>query len=57
MIAASLGLYAATCHFDWNLPGYPDDKVWFFNPMAWQVVFYSGAVLAVVAPRLAGLDR
>ena len=44
-------LYAATCHFDWNLPGYPDDKVWFFNPMAWQVVFYCGAVLAVVAPR------
>ena len=44
VIAASLGLYAATSHFDWNLPGYPDDKVWFFNPMAWQVVFYSGAV-------------
>jgi hypothetical protein len=57
VIAVSIGLYAATSHFDWNLPGYPDDKVWFFNPMAWQVIFYSGAVMAVVAPRLAILDR
>jgi hypothetical protein len=57
VIGLSLVVYAATLHFDWNLPGYPDDKVWFFNPMAWQVVFYSGAVLAVVAPELAWLDR
>jgi len=57
VIGTSIGLYAATSRFDWNLPGYPDDKVWFFNPMAWQVIFYSGAVLAVVAPRLAILDH
>lgn len=57
VISVSLGLYAATSHFDWNLAGYPDDKVWFFNPMAWQVIFYSGAVMAVAAPRLAILDR
>jgi hypothetical protein len=57
VILASVALYAVTSHFNWNLPGYPDDKVWYFNPMAWQVVFYSGAVLAVVAPRLAILDR
>jgi hypothetical protein len=57
VILASFGLYAATSHYNWNLPGYPDDKVWFFNPMAWQVIFYSGAVLAVLAPRLAVLDR
>jgi hypothetical protein len=57
VILGSLGFYAVTSHFNWNLPGYPDDKVWFFNPMAWQVVFYSGAVLAVVAPRLAIFDR
>jgi hypothetical protein len=57
VIVTSIGLYAITSHFNWNLPGYPDDKVWYFNPMAWQVVFYSGAVLAVVAHRLAILDR
>ncbi|MBV8393587.1 MAG: OpgC domain-containing protein [Alphaproteobacteria bacterium] len=57
VLATSFGLYVVALHFDWNLPGYPDDKVWFFNPMAWQAIFYTGAVLAVTAPRLAWLDR
>jgi hypothetical protein len=57
VIGLSLVVYVLTLHFDWNLPGYPDDKVWFFNPMAWQVVFYSGAVLAVVAHQLVWFDR
>jgi hypothetical protein len=56
-IAVSVALYALACHFDWNLPGYPEPKVWFFNPLAWQVVFYTGAGLAVLGPRLAWLDR
>jgi hypothetical protein len=57
VLAASFTLYVAAIHFDWNLPGYPDDKVWFFNPMAWQAIFYTGAVLAVTAPRLTWIDR
>lgn len=57
VLLLAIVLYAVTSHFNWNLPGYPDDKVWFFNPMAWQVIFYTGAVLAVVAPDLAVLDR
>jgi hypothetical protein len=57
VLLASFGLYAVTGHFNWNLPGYPDDKVWFFNPMAWQVIFYCGAALAVIAPQLSFLDR
>jgi hypothetical protein len=57
VILVSIGLYAVTSHFNWNMPGYPDDKVWFFNPMAWQVVFYVGAALAVMGPQLAWLDR
>ena len=57
VIAASIVLYAATCHFDWNLPAYPDNKVWFFNPMAWQLVFYVGAAMAVMGPQIAWLDR
>jgi hypothetical protein len=57
VLLGSIALYALAYRLDWNLPGYPDDKVWFFNPAAWQVVFYSGAVLAVVAPALAVLDR
>ena len=57
VILVSIALYAVTSHFNWNLPAYPDEKVWFFNPMAWQVVFYSGAVLAVTAHHLEILDR
>jgi hypothetical protein len=57
VVGISLTLYAATCHFDWNLRAYPENKVWFFNPMAWQVVFYVGAALAVLAPELKRLDR
>ena len=57
VLAVSVALYAATCHFAWNLAGYPDGKSWFFNPMAWQVVFYTGAVMAVLAPRLTWMDR
>ena len=56
-LTASFGLYIAALQFGWNLPGYPGEKVWFFNPMAWQAVFYTGAVLAVLAPRLAWIDR
>jgi hypothetical protein len=55
VLAGSLVLYAATVGFNWNLPAYPDNKVWFFNPMAWQVVFHVGVVCAVLGPRLAWL--
>ncbi|MBI2742122.1 MAG: OpgC domain-containing protein [Rhodospirillales bacterium] len=57
VIAVSVALYAATCHFDWNLPAYPAGKVWYFNPLAWQVVFYVGTACAVLGPRIAWLDR
>jgi hypothetical protein len=57
VIGVSLVLYAATCHFDWNLPAYPAGKVWYFNPLAWQVVFYVGTACAVLGPQIAWLDR
>lgn len=57
VLAVSATLYAVTLRYDWNLPGYPEPKVWNFNPFAWQVVFYTGASMAVLGPRLARLDR
>ncbi|GEP57275.1 OpgC family protein [Reyranella soli] len=57
VLGVSLALYAATCHFDWNLPAYPAGKVWYFNPLAWQVVFYGGTACAVLGSKLAWLDR
>jgi hypothetical protein len=57
VIAVSIALYAATCRLNWSLPAYPDEKVWYFNPMAWQVVFHVGAACAVFGPGLSRLDR
>ncbi|OFX00466.1 MAG: hypothetical protein A3D94_01630 [Alphaproteobacteria bacterium RIFCSPHIGHO2_12_FULL_66_14] len=57
VVAASIALYVVTSHYNWNLPAYPENKVWFFNPMAWQVVFHVGAACAVLGPQLAWLDR
>lgn len=57
VIGVSFLFYAATCRFNWNLPAYPDEKVWFFNPMAWQVVFHVGAACAVFGAALSWLDR
>jgi hypothetical protein len=55
MIALLLStiLYAATQHFNWNLPAYPTGT-WFFNPLAWQLIFVFGAWCAVGGSELVG---
>jgi hypothetical protein len=39
-------LYALTWHFDWYLSAYPNGT-WFFNPLAWQLLFVFGAWCAL----------
>jgi hypothetical protein len=39
----SIILYATVRITGWNLPGYPQDHVWTFNPLAWQLLFVVGA--------------
>jgi len=39
----ALALYAAVQIFGLSLRGYPDNQVWFFNPLAWQLLFVIGA--------------
>jgi hypothetical protein len=46
VLGGSLILYVLTLIFDWNLRASPGDTVWFFNPFAWQLVFYLGAAFA-----------
>ena len=29
--------------FDWNLPSYPKGATWYFNPFAWQLIFFFGS--------------
>ena len=42
-LALSFVFYLAAYLQGWNLPGYPDDKSWFFSPFAWQFLFVIGA--------------
>lgn len=46
----SVLLYFAARQFGWNLPSYPSG-VWYFNPFAWQLLFMSGAWLALGGAR------
>lgn len=42
----SVALYASVQRFHWNLPAYPTGT-WFFNPLAWQLIFVVGAWCSV----------
>jgi hypothetical protein len=42
-VLPALALYAATEIFGLAFHGYPEDQVWFFNPLAWQLLFVIGA--------------
>ena len=41
---ASAALYVLARYFDWNLPSYPKGATWYFNPFAWQLLFFFGAL-------------
>jgi hypothetical protein len=47
----SVVLYLSSRQFGWNFPSYPLGY-WYFNPLAWQLLFVAGAWLA-----LGGADR
>lgn len=43
----SLLLYGAVYAFDIRLHGYPEGNPWFFNPLAWQLLFVIGAAAGI----------
>lgn len=45
-LAAAVLLYLLARRFDWNLAAYPEGRNWYFDPLAWQLLFVAGAVLA-----------
>lgn len=51
MLALSLSLagYLLVRHYHVNLPGYPEGAVWYFNPLAWQLLFVTGACLGTMS--------
>lgn len=44
LLALSALVWLATGLFGWNLPAFPNPGGWFFNPLAWQVIFVIGMV-------------
>jgi hypothetical protein len=46
----SIALYCAARQFGWNLRSFPDGS-WYFNPFCWQLLFVSGAWLALGGAR------
>lgn len=60
VVVPSVLVYAAVHLFDITVPAYPAGHVWFFNPLAWQLLFVAGAVLAYLRDQgrdFAGLLR
>jgi hypothetical protein len=43
----SVTLWALTGLLEWNLPAFPNPGGWFFNPLAWQIVFVAGLLTGV----------
>jgi hypothetical protein len=44
-VILSAALYALVQVWPLNLPAYPEDEVWYFNPFAWQFLFVIAAAL------------
>jgi len=49
MLAASAGLWAAARVFDITLPSWRGED-WFFNPLAWQLLFFIGCSISYRPP-------
>jgi hypothetical protein len=55
VVAASLALYVAVQIADISVPAYPPGREWYFNPLAWQFLFVTGAALGLQKDRAARL--
>jgi hypothetical protein len=46
LLPASLAIYVYALAFGVNFPTWPVEGVWFFNPLAWQLIYVLGFLLA-----------
>jgi hypothetical protein len=51
VLVPSLLLYAFVQITGFSMPAYPEGHVWYFNPLAWQLLFTAGAALGLNAGR------
>jgi hypothetical protein len=47
VLIPSFLLYSAVQIADLSVPAYPGGHVWYFNPLAWQFLFFAGAALGL----------
>jgi hypothetical protein len=57
VLVPSALLYIAVQVFDIPVAAYPPGHEWYFNPLAWQFLFVSGAVLAHVSAQGVSFER
>lgn len=50
-VALSIALYMMVPLFGWNLRAYEGGGYWYFNPVAWQLIFVLGGALAMYTQR------
>lgn len=55
-VGLSVMLYVPATVYGWNLSSYEGGGVWYFNPLAWQVMFVLGGVAALHAQKPAVAD-
>lgn len=46
LLVISIAIWAVTLTFAFNIPTWPVENRWFFNPLAWQLCFVTGFLLA-----------
>ena len=51
MLAASVVVYVAANGLGLNMPNFPTDGAWYFNPFAWQLLFSIGLALGIMRMR------
>lgn len=57
LFAGSLLLYAAVQFYPFNLPNYPGDSGWTFNPFAWQFLYVIGLLIGARSHKGCGFDQ
>ncbi|KQO61004.1 OpgC domain-containing protein [Methylobacterium sp. SD274] len=56
-LVLSFGLYSASLVFEWNLPSWPGEGDWFFDPLCWQLLLVLGFVAQDLNQRSGTLRR
>ena len=51
-LVPSASIWFAAIMFGWNIPGFPEDQVWYFDPFSWQFLFAIAVSLGLARGRL-----